>query len=66
MSILIDKLVRMCTDATTACFKEEHGDVWYLAESFGKNTLLIRIKDSIKVLLGRSYAYHYKRLKDKV
>ena len=53
MSILIDKL-------TQYDVKEElPNGVWVCAKSLGKNSLLRRIKDAYRVLLGRSKAYHF-------
>jgi len=53
MSIIIDKLKYY--DAA----EELPSGEWVCARPLGKNGLIRRIKDAIRVLLGRSKAYHF-------
>lgn len=60
MSILIDDLVNLCKPGN--CSYRRVGIRKYIAKPrlyIGLSTIIKRIKDSIRVLIGKSQAYHY-------
>jgi hypothetical protein len=57
MSILIDRLIEENTQEHTGAMKK-FGDIWYIAKPMDIN-FFKRIKDAIRVLLGKSQAFHY-------
>lgn len=61
MSILIDDLVKVYSHGN--CTYRRSGNKKYIAktlEFYGFHTIKNRIKDAIRILLGKSKAYHYK------
>lgn len=55
MSILIDNL--MINFSTT---NQEINGQWYIAKPWGLQSFKHRLKDAYRVLIGKSYAYHFK------
>lgn len=61
MSILIDELLGVYSPAGTPGYRRVK-DKMYIAKPcdfYGVCTLLLRIKDAFRVLIGKSKAYHY-------
>lgn len=61
MSILVDDLLQVYSPAGTPCYRRV-GDKQYIAKPcdfYGFSTLVRRVKDSFRVLFGKSFAYHY-------
>lgn len=59
MSMLIDVILKAGLENA----KEERDGRWYIAKGYPYWTFhlqWLRIKDAIRVLLGKSQAYHYK------
>jgi hypothetical protein len=57
MSTLIDKLVEDYTKEHTGAYKKIN-DIWYIAKPINVFSFK-RIKDALRVLTGKSQAYHY-------
>jgi len=61
MSILVDKLVRVYGPSGGVSYRRV-GDTQYIAKPYdfyGLSTIILRIKDAFRVLIGKSHAYHY-------
>lgn len=61
MSILLDKLLKEADTSTTVQTKDLK---WYIAKPltfYSIKSFFNRLKDSIRVLLGKSFAVHYKQ-----
>lgn len=61
MSILIDELVGVYSPAGTPGYRRVK-DKMYIAKDcdfYGLTTIIHRIKDAYRVLIGKSRAYHY-------
>lgn len=61
MSILIDELVRVYSPAGTPSYRKIENRQYIVKPSnfYGFSTILRRIRDSFRVLFGKSFAYHY-------
>ena len=61
MSILVDELVRVYSPAGTPGYRRV-GDGYKIAKPcdyYGFSTIIRRFKDAVRVLTGKSHAYHY-------
>ena len=58
MSVLIDVMVR---NSHKFPAKEEYNGRWYVAKPLEIFSVVGRLRDAWRVLIGRSRAYHYKR-----
>lgn len=61
MSILIDELLGVYSPAGTPTYRRVK-DKMYIAKPcdyYGLYTIILRIKDAFRVLIGKSKAYHY-------
>ena len=55
MSILIDNLIINFKNCN-----QQFNNEWYIAKPFGLQSFRHRLKDAYRVLIGKSYAYHFK------
>lgn len=58
MSLLIDKLFNLSNENI------EINGKWYIAKSWGTNTLKTKLKDCFRILINKSRAYHFKQDED--